>query len=82
MMTRRATVFARAEVTRIVNEAYVDWRSRADRDALLSFLGGKMVRNRRSVNHVPIRSISTAGGPGDGRKKSALGRFFWSMPSD
>ncbi|BEU20667.1 hypothetical protein [Paraburkholderia sp. PGU16] len=41
MMTRRATVFARAEVTRIVNEAYVDWHSRADRDALLSFMGLK-----------------------------------------
>ncbi|CAN7233296.1 MULTISPECIES: hypothetical protein [Paraburkholderia] len=41
MMTRRATVFARAEVTRIVNEAYVDWHSRADHDALLSFIGLK-----------------------------------------
>ncbi|WP_353553721.1 hypothetical protein [Paraburkholderia terrae] len=52
MMTRRATVFARAEVTRIVNEAYVDWHSRADRDALLSFIRLKIVRNRR-VNALP-----------------------------
>jgi hypothetical protein len=37
-MTRRATVFARAEVTRIVNEPYDDWHSRADHDALLSFM--------------------------------------------
>jgi hypothetical protein len=43
-MTHRATLFARAEVTRIVNEAYVDWHRHAARDALLSFMRWETVR--------------------------------------
>ena len=46
LMTRRATVFARAEVTRIVNEPQDDWHSRAAREALLSFMAWKMVCNQ------------------------------------
>jgi hypothetical protein len=36
LMTRRATVCARAEVTRIVNERPGAWHRRAARDALLA----------------------------------------------
>jgi len=66
-MTRRATVFARAEVTRIVNEAYVDWHTRADRDALLSFIRLKIVRNRR-VAALRVDRTQRADSRADGRR--------------
>jgi hypothetical protein len=50
-MTRRATVFARAEVTRIVNEAYRDWHRRAPGDALLSFMTEQKAFDPESERH-------------------------------